>query len=116
VAVFDDWRIEDLTRGQAQSVLETGAGGLDAGGLAASFMSGNWIGAGLQLLGGMLQGKTDISQAGAGGAGALNTSGWVVGEGDATGGSLSDSSGGGLGWQGWALLTVVAVIMIKRMD
>lgn len=114
---FDDLFKQDLELGKAQSVIETGAsgGGLNIGGMAASFFTGDWVSAGLQLVGGLLQGDSSISQSGAGSAGQLNTSGWVVGEGTANGGNTSDSSGGGLGWQGWAVLTVVAVLAIKGM-
>jgi hypothetical protein len=73
-----------------------------------------WVQLGLQLLGGMMQGDTSQAGAGSGGESQLNTSGWVVGEGDAAGGGSSSSNSGAWPWYVWAALTVGAVVLIRR--
>lgn len=81
-------------------------------GTASTVLSGGnpLIGIGMKLLSGALFGG-DSSQSGAAGSGqtGLDTSGWVLGHGNATGGNLS----GGLPWYGWAALTITAVLLIK---
>lgn len=104
-------------------------GGSVAGGKAAEMMSGagvagmaasamvpgvGWVQLGLSLLSGMMQGDNEQSGAASGTGGNLNTSGWVVGEGDADGGNLASSQAGAWPWYVWAALTVGAVVLIRK--
>lgn len=79
--------------------------------LSSLIPGGNFLQAGLQAFSMLAQPDTS----GAAGAtnGNLNTSGWVVGKGDAEGGALTQSSGLNLPWYGWAALTVAAVLMLR---
>lgn len=106
---------EDVALGQAQSLVETGAGG--AGSVLGSLgvlASGNPWAAGLQFLSGVLAG--DTSQSGAASQGQLNTSGWVVGEGDAQGGKLDAANGAGLPWYVWPLGALLVVAVLKKVS
>lgn len=81
-------------------------------------LSGNplgWLNAGSSLLG-VLGGGRKIKQSAAAGAAEsqLNTSGWVVGEGDADGGTLERSNGVSAPWYVWVAGTVLIVAVIKR--
>lgn len=92
------------------SVLGTSGDGATGGN--SSGASGNaWLQLGAAFLnnggGRMLGGGGDTSEATSGGA-SLNTSGWVVGEGDASGGS----SGMSIPWYAWAGLAA-ALLIIK---
>lgn len=96
-------------------------GGIVAGEVnpALSMISGDWLSMGLQVAGALFGGgSTDISQAAAGSGGALNTSGWAVGESSAEGGSLSTSqamqSMNNWPWWVWAAGSLVAVAVIKK--
>lgn len=65
---------------------------------------------------GLFGGDTDTSQSSSDGIAAINSSGWVIGKGNANGGSLSTQSGGlGLPWYGWVSLGIIAVVAIRRM-
>ncbi len=83
--------------------------------------TGGWLNLGSTVLSGMLGGgsKSDASAGGSQSAGgALNTSGWVVGAGDASGGALDAAlSGEGMPeipWYGWAIGALVVAVLIKR--
>lgn len=97
-------------------------GGLVEGGAAnpaLSMISGDWLSMGLQVAGALFGGgSTDISQAAAGSGGALNTSGWAVGESSADGASLSTSqtlqSMNTWPWWYWAAGSLVAIAIIKK--
>lgn len=84
-------------------------------------VGGDWLGVGLKLLGGGgLFGSSKTSQSGAASTSntALNTSGWVIGEGDAQGGSLSTDTPtlANVPWWGWAVFTLVGVAIIKKAN
>lgn len=86
---------------------------------ALSMISGDWLTTGLQVAGVLFGGgKTDISGAGAGGAGSLNTSGWAVGDSTAEGGSLETvqnmPSMNAWPWWVWAAGSLVAIAIIKK--
>ena len=80
----------------------------------------DWLGVGLKLLGGGLFGGSKTKQSGAASTsnGALNTSGWVLGEGDAQGGSLSTDTPSlvNVPWWGWAVFTLAGVAIIKKAN
>lgn len=103
--------------------------GANVGGAASEILSGKsiasaaasalvpgvgWVQLGLSLLGGMMQGDTTQSGAGSMGESQLNTSGWVVGEGDANGGGLSSAHAGAWPWYVWAAITLGAVVLIRK--
>lgn len=90
--------------------------GSSVAGMAASALipGAGWVQLGLSLLSGMMQGDTSQSGAGSMGESQLNTSGWVVGEGDANGGGLSSSHAGAWPWYVWAALTLGAVVLIRK--
>ncbi len=89
---------------------------------AAAIPGGGWLQLGMSLLGG-LGGGSKLTQSGAGGAsaGSLNTSGWTVGNGDATGGDLKSTSSAAsapfsvasIPWYGWVAGALVAIAIIK---
>lgn len=83
--------------------------------VAALDPTGGFLSLGLKLLSG---GKTDKSQTAGAAETLLNTSGYVVGEGDAMGGGL-DSSRGAVGfawpWWYWAAGSFVAIAIIKKV-
>lgn len=56
----------------------------------------------------------ETSSAAGGSSTGLNTSGWVVGEGDAQGGQLSMSNAAALPWYAWAVGALVAIAIIKK--
>jgi hypothetical protein len=94
----------------------TGGSGSPAAGVAIGALTGNWVGAGMQLLSSMFSGDSSVSGAGASSQGALNTSGWAVGDGKAEGGDLSASMASMQSWPWyvWAAGTLVAVAIIKK--
>jgi len=91
--------------------------GLTSGGLGSSILSGlsagnPWVSIGATVLGGALR-DTDTSGATAGGGqGQLNTSGWVVGDGEANGGSLTATPS--IPWYAWASVAVLAVLLLRK--
>lgn len=80
--------------------------------------NGDWLSTGLTVLGGLTAGDTSQSAASGGSQSALNTSGWVVGEGSAEGADLSSSQGLGnidnLPWYAWAAGTLIVIAIIKK--
>lgn len=92
-----------------------------AGNPALSMISGDWLGMGLQVLGGIFGGSdTEISSAQAGGQSLLNTSGWATGKSTAEGADLTSSQSFSMQnmqqwpWYYWAAGTIVAVALIKK--
>lgn len=88
---------------------------------ALSMISGDWLGTGLQLLGGIFGGSSvNNSKAAGGSQGLLNTSGWATGDSTAEGGSLENNQNfsmqslNELPWYYWAAGTLVAVAIIKK--
>lgn len=63
-----------------------------------------------------LFGGSESSSAQGQSSAAINSSGWVVGNGDASGGQLSQAFGGSLPWYAWASVAAVgaAYIYYKR--
>jgi hypothetical protein len=59
-------------------------------------------------------GGTKQSSAQSQAQGSLNSSGWVVGSGDANGGKLSTDLGSALPWYGWASLGIIALAWYRR--
>lgn len=97
------------------------AGGvLDGASVAAGLATPGvgWVSVGLKLLTSMMSGDTSQQATGSSGQGQLNTSGWVVGEGDATGGRTASSNNplAAMPWWGWAGLTMGAVILIRKAN
>lgn len=97
----------------------------DMGGTAGAVMNGasivsaltpgaGWVQLGVQLLGGLMSGDSSQSATASGTDGQLNTSGWVVGKGDAQGGGLSSTNMAGWPWYVWAGLGLVGVIAVRR--
>lgn len=96
-------------------------GGLVSGEVnpALSMISGDWLSTGLQVAGVLFGGgKTDISGAGAGGIGSLNTSGWAVSKSSAEGADLTSKismqSMNDWPWWVWAAGSLVAIAIIKK--
>jgi hypothetical protein len=86
---------------------------------ALSMIGGDWLSTGLQVAGVLFGGgKTDISGAGAGGSGSLNTSGWAVGDSSAEGADLTSSqtmqSMNNWPWWYWAAGSLVVIAIIKK--
>lgn len=83
---------------------------------AVSMISGDWLKLGMQVLGGVLGGKSTTSQSGGASQGALNTSGWNIGSGSAEGADLTTSGGGfpKMPWYVWAVGTLIAVAIVKK--
>lgn len=86
---------------------------------ALKMVSGDWLSTGLQVAGVLFGGgKTDISGAGAGGAGSINTSGWAVGDSTAEGSSLETSqnmpSMNNWPWWVWVAGSLVVIAVIKK--
>lgn len=111
----------DLTGKDPFASFMTGASGSDPisdllGGasIAALDPTGGYLSLGLKLL----SGNTDKSGTVGAADTLLNTSGYVVGEGDALGGGL-DSSRGAIGfawpWWYWAAGSLVAIAIIKKV-
>lgn len=102
-----------------------GAGGIGGAsgvlGSVGSLASGDWLGLGMKLLSGAFSGDTDQSSTGGMASGQLNTSGWVIGKGDALGGkssldaSLTNASGAIPGWLLWLGGAALVVIVVKRL-
>lgn len=93
---------------------ETMSGAGVAGMAASAMIPGvGWVQLGMQVLSAIMSGS-EQSAAGAGADSQLNTSGWVVGKGDANGGGLSSSKAGAWPWYVWAALTVGAVVIIRK--
>lgn len=93
---------------------ETMSGAGIAGMAASALIPGaGWVQLGMQVLSAMFSGS-EQSAAAAGADSQLNTSGWVVGKGDAKGGGLSSSKAAAWPWYVWAALTVGAVVVIRR--
>jgi len=94
-----------------------GSGSLGSvGSMGSSVLSGlsstnPWV-LGANLLGGMLSNRDTSAANAAGGASQLNTSGWVVGEGDATGGTLSSVPT--IPWYAWVAVAVVTYAVIRK--
>lgn len=98
------------------SVAGGGAAGSILGGASPVLgaLGGDWLGIGSQLLGAMLKGKSSQSAAASDSAGQLNTSGWVIGKGDAAGGTLDSRTAAAWPWYAWAAGALVAIAIIKR--
>lgn len=96
----------------------TAGGAIDAPSAVLGAAGGDWLGLGLKVLGSGLLGGSKTKQSGAAAAsgGALNTSGWVFGKGNAEGGSLETnfSSFDSVPWWGWAVFTLASVAIIKK--
>lgn len=86
----------------------------DIFGEGSALLSGDWMGLGIKLLG--LGQSTDISQAASGSDTLLNTSGYVIGKGNAEGGTLSTTKGSiaALPWYVWAAGALVGIAIVKR--
>lgn len=90
-----------------------------AGNPALSMISGDWLGLGVQVLGGALFGSK-VKQSGAGSAsdGLLNTTGWATGDSSAEGADLSSTQSianmNNWPWWYWAAGTLIAVAVIKK--
>lgn len=56
-----------------------------------------------------LFGGSDVSSAEGHSAAAINSSGWVVGQGNAQGGRLESSTGAKLPWYAWAAIAAVGL-------
>lgn len=91
--------------GSAALDMLSGAAGLAVPGLG-------WAQLGMQVLGGLMSG--DSTQSGAASGAELNTSGWVVGDGEAAGGDLSASRGFNIPWWGWAGGALLAAFILKK--
>lgn len=113
----------DVAPGLGGDFMGSAAGAAGGGSLIDSIfgsVSGNplgWLNAGSSLLG-ALGGLKKSEQSGAATSGAsqtgLNSSGWVVGKGNAQGGTLETSGGVDFPWYAWAAGTVLIVALIKR--
>lgn len=68
---------------------------------------------------GLFGGNTDASKAVSQAQAAINSSGWVIGSGNAGGGALSGSSSltdsAGFKWYQWLALAVVGVVLVKKL-
>lgn len=89
----------------------SGSGSTGSAVLGAIGMANPWIAVGTTLLSGMLSQKDQSGANAAGGASQLNTSGWVVGEGDATGGALSTVPT--IPWYVW-VIAIGGVVYVAR--
>lgn len=58
---------------------------------------------------GLFGGDSEVNQAQGDSLAAINSSGWVVGRGNATGGTLSSTSGARLPWYAWASIGSVVI-------
>lgn len=89
--------------GDAAPVLGTIAGG------------GDWLSLGMSAISGIF-GGAEQSAAGGSGSSALNTSGWVIGQGNAQGGELTNivESSKKWPWYVWAAGALVAIAIIKK--
>lgn len=83
---------------------------LGGGSIAGLDPTGGWLSLGVKLL----SGKSEVSGAAGNADSLLNTSGFVVGEGDAEGGTLSSERIAALPWYAWAAGALVAIAIIKR--
>lgn len=63
---------------------------------------------------GLFGGGTDVSNAQSQAVASINSSGWVVGKGNATGGRLEASSGAGLPWYAWASFGIIALAYWRK--
>lgn len=61
----------------------------------------------------MFGGSSKSDQAQGSSAAYLNSSGWVVGRGNANGGGLSASGGLSFPWYGWVCAGVIALAWVK---
>lgn len=59
-------------------------------------------------------GSSDTSSAQSQATASINSSGWVVGQGNASGGSLDTASGAGLPWYAWASFAIVALAYWRK--
>lgn len=57
-------------------------------------------------------GGSDTSSAQSQSGASINSSGWVVGEGDAVGGTLSSANAGILPWYAWVSLAFVGMAFV----
>lgn len=74
----------------------------------------SWLGVGLQALK-LFSGDSTQNASSSTSGGQVNSSGWVVGDGDAEGGTLSTSTGlAALPWYVWATVALVGVAVAKR--
>jgi hypothetical protein len=96
------------------STTNSGSIGSSVLGLVSDGGGGDWMGLAAKFLGGATGGAmASSSQAtSTGGMGQLNTSGWVVGEGDAVGGGLGGISD--IPWYGWAGIGLAVFMLIKK--
>lgn len=87
-------------------------GGLGSiAGLAGMGTPVGWVGLAIQAF----QGKNEQTGAAGMSDGILETSGWVVGEGDAEGGKTSlTKAAAKLPWYAWAAGAIVAIAVIKK--
>lgn len=78
---------------------------------------GDWLSIGINALK-LFSGGTKVSKAAGDSQGALNTSGWAIGDGQAEGSDLETSKGladvQSWPWYVWAVGTLVAVAIIKK--
>jgi hypothetical protein len=95
------------------NLIPSAGGGVSPVGL----LGGDWLGMGLQVLG-LFGGGSKVSQSSSISEGALNTSGWAIGEGSAEGADLTTSKSpvnfNELPWYVWAVGTLVIVAVIKK--
>lgn len=95
---------------------DIGGGGVlgDASPVLAATPATSWLGVGLQVLK-MFSGDSEQNAASSSSGGQINSSGWVVGEGDAQGGTLATSQGlAALPWYIWATGALVGIAIAKR--
>lgn len=65
---------------------------------------------------GLFGGDTDVSSSQSSGVAAINSSGWVVGKGNASGGNLDNASGAGLPWYAWASFAIIALAYWRKKN
>lgn len=63
---------------------------------------------------GLFGGSSDVSSAQSSASAYINSSGWVVGKGNAGGGTLDAQTGAGLPWYAWAAVGVVALAYWRK--
>lgn len=83
---------------------------IGGGSVAGLDPTGGWLTIAGQLFGG----KSEISQAASGSDSLLNTSGFVIGKGNASGGTASNTKAANWPWYAWAAGALVAIAIIKK--
>ena len=71
-----------------------------------------WVALGANVLGGLLSNRDSSGAQSVGGASQLNTSGWVVGDGEANGGDLSSVPT--IPWYVWIAVAGLAYVVLRK--